>query len=99
MGPEVIQDYFKRGAKITCDDPNKSIGCVGDHPAVASAERAVAEQHVRSVLLRLTSQVSQRNKVSAYLDRIFKWKSGTTRRWRAPSGPSRSSTSAASCCA
>ena len=36
--------------------------------------RAVAEQHVRSVLLRLTSQVSQRNKVSAYLDRIFKWK-------------------------
>jgi hypothetical protein len=74
VGPEVIQDYFKRGAKITCEDPNRSIGCVGDHPAVAGAERAVAEQHVRSVLLRLTSQVSQRNKVSAYLDRIFKWK-------------------------
>ena len=74
VAPEVIQDYFKRGATITCEDPNKSIGCVGNHPAVASAERAVAEQHVRSVLLRLTSQVSQRNKVSAYLDRIFKWK-------------------------
>ncbi len=72
--PEVIQDYFKRGARITCEDPNTSTGCVGNHPAVIGAERAVAEQHVRSVLLRLTAQVSQRNKVSAYLDRIFKWK-------------------------
>ena len=74
VAPEVIQDYFKRGSKITCEDPNKSIGCTSDHPAVASAERAVAEQHVRSALLRLTSQVTPRNKVSAYLDRIFKWK-------------------------
>ena len=74
VAPEVIQDYFKRGGRITCEDPNKSIGCVSTHPAVASATRAVAEQHVRSALLRLTAQVSQRNKVSAYLDRIFKWK-------------------------
>ena len=74
VAPEVIQDYFKRGARITCEDPNTSTGCVGDHPAIGGAERAVAEQHVRSVLARLTAQVSQRNKVSAYLDRIFKWK-------------------------
>ena len=74
VSPETIQDYFKRGAKITCQDPNSGTGCVGDHPAVESAQRAVAEQHVRSALLRLTAQVSQRNKVSAYLDRIFKWK-------------------------
>ncbi|MXZ71231.1 MAG: TonB-dependent receptor, partial [Acidobacteria bacterium] len=74
VSPEVIQDYFKRGARITCEDPNTSTGCVGNHEAIAGAERAVAEQHVRSVLARLTAQVSQRNKVSAYLDRIFKWK-------------------------
>ncbi|MYJ05123.1 MAG: TonB-dependent receptor [Acidobacteria bacterium] len=74
VSPEVIQDYFKRGARITCEDPNTSTGCVGNHPAIAGATRAVSEQHVRSVLARLTAQVSQRNKVSAYLDRIFKWK-------------------------
>ncbi len=74
VAPEVIEDYFKRGSRITCEDPNTSTGCVGDHPAVESAERAVSEQHVRSALFRLTAQVSQRNKVSAYLDRIFKWK-------------------------
>ena len=74
VSPEVIQDYFKRGAEFTCTDPAAGTGCTADHPAVESASRAVAEQHVRSALLRLTSQVSQRNKVSAYLDRIFKWK-------------------------
>ena len=74
VSSDVIQDYFKRGATITCEDPNTSLNCVGSHPAVESAERAVAEQHVRSALLRLTAQVSQRNKVSVYLDRIFKWK-------------------------
>ena len=45
-----------------------------DHPAVESREDAIVEQYVRSALFRVTSQVSQRNKVSAYLDRIFKFK-------------------------
>ena len=45
-----------------------------DHPAVEGQEDAIVEQYVRSALFRLTSQISQRNKVSAYLDRIFKFK-------------------------
>ena len=45
-----------------------------DHPAVTSVEDAVSNQYVRSGLFRLTSQVTPRNKVSAYLDRIFKAK-------------------------
>ena len=45
-----------------------------DHPAVEGTEDAIVEQWVRSALFRLTSQVTQRNKVSAYLDRIFKFK-------------------------
>ena len=55
-----IDDYFLNFSK--------------DHPAVESVEDAVSNQYVRSGLLRLTSQVTPRNKVSAYLDRIFKSK-------------------------
>ena len=58
--PEDIEDYF-----ITFDP---------DHPAIASKERAVLNQYVHSGLARLTYQVNQRNKVSTYLDRIFKFK-------------------------
>ena len=43
-------------------------------PAELVGQQGVMEQHVRSGLLRLTSQLSQQNKVSAYLDRIFKFK-------------------------
>ena len=57
---EEVEDYFRTFDK--------------DHPAVDSQEDAIVEQWVRSALLRLTSQVTQRNKVSAYLDRIFKFK-------------------------
>ena len=55
-----IDDYFLNFSK--------------DHPAVESVEDAVSNQYVYSGLLRLTSQVTPRNKVSAYLDRIFKHK-------------------------
>jgi hypothetical protein len=40
--------------------------------AVVSCQQAVNQQTINSVLLRLTWQVSPRNKLSAYMDRIFK---------------------------
>ena len=55
-----IEDYF-----FTFDK---------NHPALAGQEEAVLNQYVHSGLLRLTSQLGPRNKVSAYLDRIFKFK-------------------------
>src|SRR3989449_3390679 len=39
---------------------------------VVACKQAVNEQQINSVLLRLTWQVSPRNKLSAYLDRLFK---------------------------
>ena len=44
------------------------------NPALSGVEDAVLNQYVHSGLLRLTSQLGPRNKVSAYLDRIFKFK-------------------------
>ena len=67
-----VEDYFNRGSTVTCE--SGLTGCKSDHPAIASVTPAIAEQHVRSALLRLTAQATQRNKVSAYLDRIWKWK-------------------------
>ena len=67
-----VNDYFNRGSTVTCE--SGLTGCKSDHPAIASVTPAIAEQHVRSALLRLTAQATQRNKVSAYLDRIWKWK-------------------------
>jgi len=40
--------------------------------AVVACKQAINDQSINSVLLRLTWQVSPRNKLSAYLDRIFK---------------------------
>jgi len=40
--------------------------------AVVSCRQAINEQTINSVLLRLTWQVSPRNKFSAYMDRLFK---------------------------
>src|SRR5215831_3537850 len=40
--------------------------------AVVSCRQAVNEQTINSVLMRLTWQVSPRNKFSAYMDRLFK---------------------------
>ena len=44
------------------------------HPAISSTEDAVLNQYVHSGLFRLTAQLGPRNKVSTYLDRIFKFK-------------------------
>src|SRR5436309_265306 len=40
--------------------------------AVVACKQAVNDQSINSVLLRLTWQVSPRNKLSAYMDRLFK---------------------------
>ena len=40
--------------------------------AVVACRQAVNDQSINSVLLRLTWQVSPRNKLSAYMDRLFK---------------------------
>src|SRR5881409_329190 len=40
--------------------------------AVVACKQAVNDQSINSVLLRLTWQVSPRNKISAYMDRLFK---------------------------
>jgi Carboxypeptidase regulatory-like domain/TonB dependent receptor-like, beta-barrel len=40
--------------------------------AVVACKQAINEQTINSVLLRLTWQVSARNKLSAYMDRLFK---------------------------
>jgi outer membrane receptor protein involved in Fe transport len=40
--------------------------------AVVSCRQAINEQTINSVLLRLTWQMSPRNKLSAYMDRLFK---------------------------
>jgi len=44
------------------------------NPNVTGVEDAVLNQYVRSGLVRLTYQASPRHKVSAYLDRMFKFK-------------------------
>src|SRR5262249_25389300 len=43
--------------------------CLG---GVVACKQAINEQTINSVLLRLTWQVSPRNKLSAYMDRLFK---------------------------
>ena len=40
--------------------------------AVVACQQAINDQSINSVLLRLTWQVSPRNKLSAYMDRLFK---------------------------
>ncbi len=70
--PAQLADYFDVGATVSCT--SGTTGCTSSHPAVASVRPAVLNQHVKSGLLRLTAQVTPRNKVSAYLDRIFKSK-------------------------
>jgi len=40
--------------------------------AVVACRQAINEQSINSILLRLTWQVSPRNKLSAYMDRLFK---------------------------
>ena len=40
--------------------------------AVVACKQAINDQSINSVLLRLTWQVSPRNKLSAYMDRLFK---------------------------
>ena len=76
---EIFPDGFiptlRSGASAAeIDDYFRNFDGDGDHPAVQSVEDAVSNQYVYSGLFRLTSQVTQRNKVSAYLDRIFKHK-------------------------
>jgi len=70
--PAQINDYFLVGGDVSCT--NSGSVCTSTHPAVGSLTPAVLNQHVRSGLMRLTMQASPRNKVSAYLDRIFKSK-------------------------
>ena len=65
---------FKPDATQAQRDDYFITGGSKDHPAVASTSRAVLNQHVKSGLLRLTAQLTPRNKVSAYLDRILKSK-------------------------
>src|SRR6266581_8110857 len=40
--------------------------------ALVACKQAINEQSINSILLRLTWQVSSRNKLSAYMDRLFK---------------------------
>jgi len=71
--------FFVSGRLFTVDKPvanafyvppgNTYADCVN---ARVSCKQAINEQSINSVLLRLTWQVSPRNKLSAYMDRIFK---------------------------
>src|SRR5262249_47662836 len=71
--------FFVSGRLFTVDKPvanafyvptgNTYADCVN---AKVACKQAINEQSINSVLLRLTWQVSPRNKLSAYMDRIFK---------------------------
>jgi hypothetical protein len=74
--------FFGSGRLFTVDKPilnvfwlppgYKQADCIS---GVVACEQAVDDQKINSVLLRLTWQVSPRNKFSAYMDRLFKTRS------------------------
>jgi hypothetical protein len=71
IGGPIFRDklwYFVSARAISVDEK------VVDAPPLPDGSPALVEQYVRSGLVRLTTQVTPRNKVSAYLDRIFKFK-------------------------
>src|SRR5438132_1610210 len=71
--------FFVSGRLFTVDKPvatafyipqgSTQADCVS---AKVQCKQAINEQSINSVLLRLTWQVSPRNKLSAYMDRLFK---------------------------
>ena len=70
LGGPIFRDklwYFVSTRAISVDELRANVELPG-------GEQAIMEQYVRSALVRLTAQVSQQNKVSVHMDRIFKFK-------------------------